>query len=312
MTLDTDKFQEIYEPDYDDYDYPENDEWVDRSLESRGLVVLYRDSQYKKKVKLLVDTSVYDTSDINAFIKKLDKRVNEYFDSIYRLKDFIISGIHLSFNLDVGSAEQVSDYLRVIRRIGRVKGFTPVTCDWLDEEHSFCLRSNSGASEFYIYDLKQTVMDNISDSQFDRKHVKEILKETTGILRTEVKLTKLKSIRCYTEDDSTAKEIADLYKQRHTIFMDVFTKIIPYGDFYKKDAAVEILYKDIKDNIMRRKMLRLVTLLPEKKSLHLAQKEMQCRTMDDVKAMFAKVNLSPITISKRHDVKQLENIYSYL
>ena len=99
MTLDTEKFQEIYEPDYDDYDYPENDEWVDRSLEDKGLVVLYRDSQYKKKVKMLVDTSVYETSDMNSFIKKLDKRVTEYFDSKYHLKDFIVSGIHISVNL---------------------------------------------------------------------------------------------------------------------------------------------------------------------------------------------------------------------
>ena len=312
MTLDTEKFYEIYEPDYDDYDYPENDEWVDRSLESKGLVVLYRDSQYKKKVKLLVDTSVYDTADMSAFIKKLDKRVTEYFDSRYHLKDFIVSGIHLSVNLDVGGAEQVMDYLRVIQRIGKVKGFSPVSYDWFDEENSFCLRGNTNAEEFYVYDLEQTIMNNANEEQISRSQLKEMRKETKGILRTEVRLTKLKSIRCYTEEENPGRQMAELYKQRQKIYMDTITKIIPYGDFYKKEDAVEILRREVKDNVMRRKMLRMVALIPDKKSLHLAQKEMQCRTMDEVMAMFAKINLSPVTISKRHDVKHLKNIYTYL
>lgn len=63
---------------------------------------------------------------------------------------------------------------------------------------------------------------------------------------------------------------------------------------------------------MRRKMLRLLTLIPEKKSLHLAQKAMNCRDVEKVMETFAKINLSPVTLSKRHDVKCLENLYSYI
>jgi len=106
--------------------------------------------------------------------------------------------------------------------------------------------------------------------------------------------------------------MSELYKMRHVVFLDTFTKVIPYGDFYKKDAATDILRQEVSDIVMRRRMLRLLSLLPEKKSLHLAQKEMKCRNMDEVMAMFAKINLSPVTISKRHDVKHLENIYTYL
>ncbi len=62
---------------------------------------------------------------------------------------------------------------------------------------------------------------------------------------------------------------------------------------------------------MRRRMLRLLTLIPEKKSLHLAQKAMNCRDTEKVMMAFTKINLSPVTISKRHEVKHLENVYSY-
>lgn len=58
-------------------------------------------------------------------------------------------------------------------------------------------------------------------------------------------------------------------------------------------------------------MLRFLVLIPEKKSLRLAQKTMGCRNVDKVMDAFAKVNLSPVTLSKRHDVKRLDNLYSH-
>ncbi len=59
-------------------------------------------------------------------------------------------------------------------------------------------------------------------------------------------------------------------------------------------------------------MLRLIALLPEKKSLHLAQKALNCRDVAAVMEAFVKINLPPVTISKRHEVKALDNIYSSL
>ena len=93
------------------------------------------------------------------------------------------------------------------------------------------------------------------------------------------------------------------------IFLDIFTRIIPFGDFHKKDKAVEIIQREVKDSTLRRKMLRLAALIPEKKSLYLAQKAMNCRNIEKVMEAFAKINLSPITIGKRHNVKNLKCIY---
>lgn len=93
--------------------------------------------------------------------------------------------------------------------------------------------------------------------------------------------------------------------------MDTFIRIVPFGDFHKKDAAYEIVRSEITDNIIRRRMLRLLTLIPEKKSLYLAQKEMNCRNVDKVMEAFTKISLSPVTISKRHKIKHLDNLYSY-
>ena len=59
-------------------------------------------------------------------------------------------------------------------------------------------------------------------------------------------------------------------------------------------------------------MLRMVELIPEKKSLRLAQKALKYRKIDDIMSTFALLDLSPVTISKRHDVKKLDNLYRYL
>ena len=75
---------------------------------------------------------------------------------------------------------------------------------------------------------------------------------------------------------------------------------------------MEIVRKEVGDAVLRRKMLRLLSLIPEKKSLHLAQKAMNCRDIHKVMEMFAKINVSPITISKRQDAKYLKNLHSVI
>lgn len=84
---------------------------------------------------------------------------------------------------------------------------------------------------------------------------------------------------------------------------------VPY---YKKNRAVEIVRDKVRDSVLRRRMLRLLALIPEKKSLYLAQKAMNCRNVETVMEGFAKINLSPVTISKRHDIKFVNSLYSYL
>ena len=75
---------------------------------------------------------------------------------------------------------------------------------------------------------------------------------------------------------------------------------------------MEIIQNEVEDIGMRRKMLRLVALVPEKKTLYLAQKAMGSRSIKKIMAAFVKIDVSPVTISKRQDTKYLENIYEYL
>ncbi len=193
-----------------------------------------------------------------------------------------------------------------------MKGFSKSAYDCFKDIDSFCLEGNSNDIGFWIYDLEGFIRNQLRNEDIARKKMKSMFRESEGILRTEVRLMKPKAVRCYTETDDVSGQIAELVEKSREIFLDVFTHIIPYGDYYKKNKAVEIVREKVGDSVLRRRMLRLLALIPEKKSLYLAQKAMNCRNVETVMEGFAKINVSPITISKRHDIKRLKNIYEYL
>lgn len=312
MILDADHFQRLFNAKAS-YLKELDDEYLDTSLAAKGITIVYRDSRYKKKIRLLANTSlvVDDPSNTDKLIRKLDKRISEYFDHGYTLDDLTLSGVTLTLDINVGSREKVSDYLKVLQRIGKVKGFSPVDYGCFADKASFCLSGNSNDIDFLLYDLENAVMGQLRGTDAGRKQLQSASEQTKGILRAEVKLTKPKAVREYADAADVSGQITKIVKCSADIFMETFAWVVPFGDFRKMTAAVEIIRSEVKDSIMRRRMLRLLTLIPEKKSLHLARKAMNCRDVEQVMDTFAKIHLSPVTIAKRHDVKHLDNIYSY-
>lgn len=111
---------------------------------------------------------------------------------------------------------------------------------------------------------------------------------------------------------TTEEQIALVSKKCKQIFLATFVAIVPYGDFYKlKDAEQLISTSNLKAK-RKDKMLKVLRLVPKKKSLYFAFKESQIRDKNEVLSWFAQLNVSPITISKREGPKHLKNLYDYL
>lgn len=289
-------------------------EYIDRSMAAKGMTVAYRDSQYKKKVKVVINSGRvmdYDKTEPDKFLRKIDKRIGEYFDYKYSIDDFSLSGVTFITDIDVDNRERISAYLKVLRRVGKVKGFKPVVYDYFEDIDSLCWEGSSNGISFSLYDLEDMWRRQFGERKIKVKKYRETIEGTEGILRAEVRLMKPKAVRSYTDRIEARAQIADIMRKRKDIFMDTFIKIVPYGDYEKKDKTVESVYREIGDDRLRRRMLRLVALIPEKKSLYLAQKAMECRNMEKIMRAFAKINVSPVTISRRQDVRQLRNIYEY-
>lgn len=317
VTMNHERFHKVFKYAYRKARCMENrgDEYIDQSLEEKGILVIYRDSQYKKKIKLIVNVDrLLDGNKPNParIARKINKRIGEYFEYKYTLDDFFISGMRLVMDINVGTHNEVAAYLKVFRRIGRVKGFSPVRYESFENVDSFCLEGNSNGIDFMIYDLEGLYERQLSENNIGRKNFKTAINESKGTLRAEVRLTKTKTVRIYTDKEDISAQIITLSEKCQDIFLEIFERIIPYGDFYKKGEAEEKIRAEIKDVRLRRRMLRLVALIPEKKSVYLAQKAMNCRNMERVMKAFAKINVSPVTIIKRQDVKFLKNVYEYL
>ena len=86
------------------------------------------------------------------------------------------------------------------------------------------------------------------------------MESSEGVLRVEIRLSKPKAIRDYTDAVEVGGQIVELSEKCQDIFLDIFTRIIPYGDFYKKGKAVDIIQENIRDDRLRRRTLQLVVL----------------------------------------------------
>ena len=314
MTMNHERFHKVFRHAYGKMKCMENmeDEYIDRTIEGKGLTVIYRDSQYKKKIKLIVNVDRLldgNKPDPDRILRKLNKRIGEYFEYMYTLDDFFISGMKIAVDINVGTHNDVEAYLQVLRRIRRVKGFSSVRYECFENVDSFCLEGNSNGIGFMAYDLERLYR-QLNENDIKHKKLKSMIRESEGILRAEVRLTKTKTVRIYADKEDMSAQIITLSEKCQDIFLETFVRIIPYGDFYKKGKAEEIIRTEIKDDRLRRRMLRLVALIPEKKSVYLAQKEINCRNMKKIMEAFAKINLSPVTISKRQNIGHLTDLYN--
>ena len=202
MVLDHERFHKVFKHVYSSIEKKE-EEYVDRSLEEKGIMVIYRDSQYKKKIKLIVNTGNLlgnGEHDPDKIARKLNKRIGEYFSFKYKLDDFFISEMRLVTDINVGTRDKVAAYLKVFHRIGKVKGFSPVSYECFENIDCFCLEGNSNGIGFMIYDMEGLYRKQFNDGDIVRKRFKELLKESEGIHRTEVWLTKIKAVRAYTDE----------------------------------------------------------------------------------------------------------------
>jgi hypothetical protein len=303
--------------------YEKDNVYYDNYFAKKGIYIelhgdFYKKKNFMKKVKFIVNPSMLlggddldlwkpNKSNISELLEKLETCVEKYFDSEYELKDFILTRVDFTVNIQVGSKKNVSAYIEILHKLGRVKGFTQKFDDnennWYDKKLSFDLTGNSNDIDFTAYD-KQGAIENKKD--FNR------IEAAKGILRIEVRLTKPKAIKKYTNETNISKQIRDLSKKSMDIFLETFARIVPHGDFYKKKQAIEIIEENVNMKKQREKMLCLLELIPKKKSILLAQKELNDRNIDKIMGTFAELNVSPVTISKRLNVKHLKNLFAYL
>jgi hypothetical protein len=289
--------------------------YIDTALSAFGITIEYHESYTKHSIKFIVNPSkvlggddipkLWKPTDrnIKALLRNLRSCIKDYFNSEYKLRDFKLTRIDLTANVDVGSREKVSQYIKALHGLGTVKGFLPKykkSDRRIDKALSFDLKGKSRSIEFSAYD---------KEAQSEKQAAK-------GILRVEIRLMRIK----LAGDNDVADHIRTLSKQSRELFMSYFQRIVPRGDFYAKKQAAKLVEDGIAAIIpdkrarepMLEKMLKLLDLVPKKKSLLLALDELGYRDTFRLMATFAELGVSPVTLSKNMKLKHMESLYSFL
>jgi hypothetical protein len=287
---------------------------VDQALISSGIRVEYHENAYRRFIRIIVNPSkllgdddipkLWKPTDrnIKTLLRELKTHIKGYFDSEYKLNDCKLTRVDFTVNIDVGSRENVSHYIKILRRIGKVKGFTPKykkSDKRIDKNLSFDLQGKSMGVEFSAYD----------------KEAQSGKKEAKGILRVEIRL-----MRVTLKGSSVSKQIREILKRSEEMFMLFFRRVVPPGDCYTKKQAVSLIEDNIAAIIPNKRervntlgrMKELIELIPKKKSLHLARKALNYRDIDRIMIAFAELNVSPVTIPKSMKPEHLKSLYSYL
>lgn len=292
-----------------DVRYNGGEEYVDSRLSYKGLTVVYRKSQYKKKLRLIVNVVLLmgkGGNESDKLIPRLRKRMFQYFGDQLHLEDFTLTKSTFTTDLSLDDAAKVDDYIGLFRKIGKVKNFSPVSYEGIPKRDSFCLEGKSNGIAFMAYNLYAVLENSVGMGNL------QMLDSAKEVLRLEVRLNSLKAVRGASGEEDVVDQLLYLLEHGREIFLDNCQKIIPSGDYYKKSDAAEIVRKEIHDLKLQRRMLRLIELIPEKKSLLLAHKALQYRRVDEVMDAFAKLGISPVTIGKREKPLFVDSLYRYL
>lgn len=172
MVLDNEKFHKLLTRVCNRAECLNDNKYIDQSLSSKGMIVTYHDKQYKKKVQITINPSVMIADgefDSGKLIHKLERRIQEYFGLKYNLSDFDLKRMILMADIDVGSREKVSSYIKVLQRIGKVKGFSPQSYECLDDDSGFYLDGNSNGIQFLIYDLERVLASPFRKNETNHK-----------------------------------------------------------------------------------------------------------------------------------------------
>jgi len=292
-----------------------------------GITVWFPKTEYKKKIKLIVNPSRLlgqddvvslwkpSSKNISKMLVRLEEHIEEYFGSEYELNDFNLTRIDFTKNVCLDDRDKVAAYIKIFYNIRKVKGFSPKYGkydEWYDRDLGFDLKGKCNGIEFTAYDKAAAIEKNMENMTFRQKEMKERMESAKGVLRLEVKLTTQKAICKYTDENETVKRIIDLAEKCEEVFMDTFVTVVPYGDFYQKDKVVKIINENVTNKPLKKKMLKLLELIPKKKSLYLAKKELNDRQIDRILEEFYKHNVSPVTISKTNNMKHLKTLYAFL
>lgn len=218
--------------------------------------------------------------------------------------------VDLCVNVDVGSPENVTQYIKQLyktnmRKSYKIRGLRNTA---INKTVGFTTEYEQDGTELAVYNKKHQLEDALGIPADEYKN----------ILRIEFRLKKQSTINKYVDDTlSNTGKILSLIENSKDIIKTVLPKLLPGGDYYKLDKAIDIVYELEKDTRLRRTMEQFLRLTAEKHGLKSARAAMKSVGITDryitrLLKSFEEIEVNPVALKKNSKQKFLPSLYRYL
>ena len=248
---------------------------------------------------------------LQAALDSADDMLTGEFGEDYSINNLELYRVDYCINVDVGSPENVREYIKQLYRTDMKKGYklvVPSSTDF-DTEKGFTARNTIAGMEISFYDKQKQLDQRSYDSE-----------QADGILRVELRLLTRKAVNQHTPGCRDNRErVAYCMNSSRQEILDIVRLILPDGDYYTIKKAYAIVKKEVKKVKLRERMTELLKLTRKYSGVRKAKEKLfdRCPRLrhdyfDKMMVEFERIGLNVVTLDKDSEVKWLPSLYDYL
>ncbi len=224
-----------------------------------------------------------------------------------------LSRVDICSNIDVGSAELVSAYIRQMYRAGATKSYKVYGKKEygkrFDKVAGFTARSRSGVDELSLYD-KERQLEKIGHPS-DEAH---------GILRAEYRILNVNKIKRKHEITLTNSEtLLWFINNSGDLLYEILSKFIVDGASYKLSEVNRLICEQVNRKKMRNRMCRFSELVAQKHGMFSARRAMEqedpkldSRAYHKMIDKFENIGVNPVPLPAKKSICDLPSLFEWL
>lgn len=233
------------------------------------------------------------------------------FGENYAINALELYRVDQCINVDVGSADNVSEYISLMYRSEMKKGYEVLIDDSpdFDSTGSFTVRNKTEGLEVSFYDKKKELAQ------------RDCVSETAeGTLRVELRILRRKALEKQTSGCNTNRErVAYCMAASREKILGMAHSLLLDADYYPYKKACAKVRAKVRNKKLRSRMLDMLRLTRKKSSVRKAKEKMfelhpklRHEYYNKMINEFECIGVNVVTLDKDSEVKFLPSLFEYL
>lgn len=256
---------------------------------------------------------IINESNAQEAIEIVNWQLSSWLGDEFEINRLKLSRVDICSNIDIGSAELVSAYIRQMYRAGATKSYKVYGKKEygkrFDKVAGFTARFRSGVAELSLYD-KERQLEKIGHPS-DEAH---------GILRAEYRILNVNTIKHKHEITLTNSDtLLWFINNSGDLLYEVLSKFIVDGASYKLSEVNRLICEQVNRKKMRNRMCRFSELVAQKHGMFSARRAMEqedpnldSRAYHKMIDKFENIGVNPVPLPAKKDIYDLPSLFEWL